>query len=212
MVCGIYIITNIINWKIYIGSSNKINNRWNQHKSLLRRNKHENPYLQRAWLKYGEENFIFEIEEICLEENLFIEEQRYLDWLEPYDHWIGYNICLTANGIIVSNETKRKISLALTGKKLTEEHKRNMSEAKKGKKHTEESKKKMSISQQNKSMETLQKLSEASRGENNPFFGKEHTEESKKKMSEAKKGKKLTEEHKKKISEAGKRRFANNIK
>lgn len=56
------------------------------------------------------------------------------------------------------------------------------------------------------------KISEAMRGEKNPFYGKSfpkekhpmygkhHTKESKEKMRQAKVGKKLTEEHKKKIS------------
>lgn len=38
------------------------------------------------------------------------------------------------------------------------------------------------------SNETIQKLSEMRKGENNPFFGKHHSDETKKKMSESRKG------------------------
>ncbi len=48
---------------------------------------------------------------------------------------------------------------------------------------------------------TKRKISEATKGNNNPFFGKHHTEESKKKMSEARKGKKKSEEFKKYLSD-----------
>jgi group I intron endonuclease len=61
--------------------------------------------------------------------------------------------------------------------------------------------------------ERRRKISEALKGEKNPFYGKgfhgkehpmwgkHHSEESKKKMSQAKIGKKLTKEHKQKISQ-----------
>ena len=65
------------------------------------------------------------------------------------------------------------------------------------------------------SEETRQKLSEAKKGENNPFFGKHLSEESRQKMSEAHKGRTsprkgvtLSEETRKKMSEAAKRRCA----
>lgn len=47
--CGIYQIINTINNDIYIGSSVDIVTRFSSHKSCLRRNKHENIYLQFAW-------------------------------------------------------------------------------------------------------------------------------------------------------------------
>ena len=79
--CGIYKIENKINGKIYIGQSNNIYKRWYSHKNSLRRNVHDNDYLQNAWNKYGEENFEFSIVEIC--ENdvdvLNSREQFYID-------------------------------------------------------------------------------------------------------------------------------------
>ena len=54
------------------------------------------------------------------------------------------------------------------------------------------------------SAEARKKMSEANKGEKNPFFGKNHSAESRKKMSEAKKGKHFSEEHKRKLSEVHK--------
>ena len=90
-ICGVYKITNIVNGKFYIGSSNDIKARWRQHKDKLRVNKHGNTYLQNAWNKYGEENFLFEVVEECDPEFQFEREQYYLNTLNPFDDQ-GYNI------------------------------------------------------------------------------------------------------------------------
>tara|TARA_E500000318_G_scaffold111085_1_gene128414 strand:+ start:119 stop:823 length:705 start_codon:yes stop_codon:yes gene_type:complete len=122
-----------------------------------------------------------------------------------------------------TEETKRKISETLLGKKFTESHKRKISEARIGKKHTEETKRNISEAHSGKKLteETKRKISEAQLGENNSMYSKKHTEEAKRKigefhkgkivteetkrkMSKAKSGKKLTEETKRKISEARK--------
>ncbi len=99
MKSGIYSIVNIINNKIYIGSSRYLSRRKNQHFNNLRKNKHSNNHLQTAWNKYGEENFKFFIIEECLEENLLFREQYYIDKHKAYDREIGYNKSITANGV-----------------------------------------------------------------------------------------------------------------
>ena len=52
------------------------------------------------------------------------------------------------------------------------------------------------------SVETRQKLSEAKRGKNNPFFGKHRSAETRKKIAESLKGKHLSAETRRKLSEA----------
>lgn len=198
---GIYKIINKTTGKFYIGSSLDIPQRWSSHRSELRRNIHQNSYLQNAWNKYGEENFEFIIFEECEKkrETTLLREQHWLDELKPYDRNIGYNLCITATGSMANKGRKfteahkEKISKALKGKEKSEEHCKNLSEAMKGKmqgennpfygkQHSEESKRKMSENHADMS------------GENNPFYGKKHTKEAKKKMR-----KKLDEEKVKQI-------------
>lgn len=91
---GIYKITNKANSKFYIGSSKNIENRWKEHIRVLNRKVHHSKKLQRAWDKYGEENFIFEvIEEVEDLNNLFKYEQKWFDKTKCYDSKYGYNIC-----------------------------------------------------------------------------------------------------------------------
>jgi group I intron endonuclease len=92
MVSGIYKIINKINGDFYIGSSKNILRRKNEHIKKLNSNKHQNTILQRAWNKYGEDNFIFEIVEECELEILFDTEQKYIDTCGDY------NIGLKASG------------------------------------------------------------------------------------------------------------------
>ena len=83
MKSGIYQIRNLVNNKIYIGSTVDIKTRWRTHKNNLRRNlDRPNKYLQNSWNKHGENNFIFElIEEVGDREILLTREQHYLDKL-----------------------------------------------------------------------------------------------------------------------------------
>ena len=57
----------------------------------LNKNIHGNAHLQRAWDKYGESNFKFEIIEECEPVVRFEREQFYLNTLNPFDE-NGYNI------------------------------------------------------------------------------------------------------------------------
>lgn len=59
----------------------------------MKNNKHYNPYLQNAWNKYGEENFVFEIIEIVENENILRNrEQHYIDIFNSSNRNFGYNI------------------------------------------------------------------------------------------------------------------------
>jgi len=93
-----------------------------------------------------------------------------------------------SSGVVISEETRRKISETSKGRTLSEEHKRKLIEANKGKTHSEESKRKMSEAHKNPSKETKRKMSEAKKGKTPWNKGKTHSEETKRKISEAKKG------------------------
>lgn len=103
-------ITNTENGKRYIGSSCKVVKRWAEHKSALNSNRHENPYLQNSWNKYGGEKFKFELIERVINRDLLLEiEQYYLDSFNP-----EYNIQIVAGSSNMSKESRAKVADALS--------------------------------------------------------------------------------------------------
>lgn len=89
---GIYFIENAETGQRYYGSSNDVARRFRNHKSQLRRGKHHNDHLQRAWNKYGELAFIFAFF-WPVEKDLLLEaEQSLAAYIKPDD----YNIRLIA--------------------------------------------------------------------------------------------------------------------
>lgn len=97
---GVYRIINTVNNKIYIGSTTSgFYTRYTCHKSDLKLNEHHSILLQRAWNKYGELSFDFEILEIVESKlDTLKKEQEYLDKFESYNSNIGYNIAKYADG------------------------------------------------------------------------------------------------------------------
>lgn len=90
MTVGIYKIEGINNNKPYIGSSNNIERRWNEHIRQLNKGEHHSIKLQRAWNKYGQDNFIFTIIEECEINELLNREHYYI--YEVYNSIdLGYN-------------------------------------------------------------------------------------------------------------------------
>ncbi|MHC5718440.1 MAG: GIY-YIG nuclease family protein [Nostoc sp.] len=87
---GIYLITNKLNGKVYVGASQNIESRWKTHKQNLNRNKHHSKLLQGAWNEHGEENFEFTVIHKC--ENLRTAEQELLNKYQSFDPEHGYNM------------------------------------------------------------------------------------------------------------------------
>lgn len=121
-VFGVYRIRNLIDNKIYIGSTSctGFKKRWKQHLYLLRINEHNNKHLQNAFNRDKEENFVFEGWLICDPENCLLYEQIYLDGYKSYLRENGYNLSPTAGstkGIPCPEEKKKKISFSLLGEK-----------------------------------------------------------------------------------------------
>lgn len=113
MKTGIYKILNKITNKFYIGSAADIKSRWSKHRKMLRENWHDNKHLQSAWNKYGQENFLFEIVELCSKEELVKTEQKYLNLYRCWNREIGYNIAKIAGnttGCFHTDESKLLIS------------------------------------------------------------------------------------------------------
>lgn len=191
---GIYRIRNVINDKCYYGSSKNINRRWSKHKSQLKNNRHENIILQRAWDKYGKDNIVFEVVELCEEFELLTREQKYLD-SNP-----DYNIGVLANGgDNLTNHPEREKIVERIGKSINEYV---------GKFNKEERQKKWGrYGDENPNWRGGISVNHClcgkrigpdntycvncvpKNGENNSFYGKKHSEETIKKLSEQNKGK-----------------------
>ena len=71
MGCGIYIIENIDDKKVYIGSSVNLENREYKHFWMLGKGIHDNNHLQNSFDKFGLDSFKFSIIEEC-DESLLI--------------------------------------------------------------------------------------------------------------------------------------------
>jgi group I intron endonuclease len=88
---GIYVIKNIKNGKVYVGSAVNFNKRWETHMRNLNRNTHHSKKLQHAWNKYGRNSFEFCIIQYCepIKKTLELNEQYWCDLLRAYED--GYS-------------------------------------------------------------------------------------------------------------------------
>lgn len=95
---GIYRITNIISGKTYIGKTGKnFGERWNCHRAQLNGGYHDNPYLQRAWNKYGENSFEFAVVEVV--DNVLKLNELEIKYIKKYkDMGLSYNILEGGDG------------------------------------------------------------------------------------------------------------------
>lgn len=191
-IIGIYSIKNLINGKVYVGSSSDIRKRWSTHKRMLDNNEHYNEHLQKSWNKYGEKNFDFKIIEHTDLDTLLKREQYWIDFYGSNDYKKGFNMCEVAGSVL--------------GLKWSETARKRHSERIKGRKHTDETKLKISESHKGKKMnfkdEHLQYLSERMKGkigDKNPFFGKKHTDETKYKIRTSKLGSTTSERQKESV-------------
>ena len=123
---GVYTIRCKVNGLYYVGCSDHVYARLNCHKCHLRYNKHTNPKLQNHFNTYGIENFEFELLEECNVSHLTAIEHYWCILLDTRKN--GYNFRTTnpydyikagriLNSRVVSTETRKKISAALTGGK-----------------------------------------------------------------------------------------------
>lgn len=140
MISGIYTIENIITGKLYVGYTSNFRDRWDTHRRLLRKNKHNNEYLQASWNKYGEESFIFDILTECSSELLCSEEHYWCNVLNARDSDFGYNLKPThpEGKNITSNCVREKLREKALGRKWSDEYKQLFRKIKLGKKQSKE--------------------------------------------------------------------------
>jgi len=106
----IYEIRNIVNNKIYIGSTKNLHKRKYKHFRDLKLNKHHSIHLQRAYNKYGNDKFVFSLIEKCnytVRKNM---EIHYMNINKSSNRKFGYNIYEpNEENFKCAKETKLKI-------------------------------------------------------------------------------------------------------
>lgn len=115
----VYSIRNLVNDKRYIGITNNIKGRIYYHKYELRNNKHKNLKLQRAYNKYGSDNFEFSIlEEIDTHDRDKVANMEiyYIKLYNSCDN--GYNQTYGGDNYghrIITDDIREKLSKAMLG-------------------------------------------------------------------------------------------------
>lgn len=112
MGCGIYMIENLIDSKVYIGSSVNIISRKQKHFWMLKKGIHDNCHLQHSYNKFGENSFVFEVLEECNNEDLIIKENHHIFKYKSNNSEFGYNLA-TVNEFrrnTYNDEVKIKLS------------------------------------------------------------------------------------------------------
>ncbi len=106
----VYIIKNLVNNKVYVGSTKSPKKRKYSHFYELRRNNHGSPHLQAAFNQYGEDKFAFYITEECELEDRKVREIYHISQNNSHLPEFGYNT-YEPNGenFQCSQETAEKI-------------------------------------------------------------------------------------------------------
>lgn len=154
---GVYVIHNVTNNHCYVGSTTDFRKRFDLHRHHLRNGKHHSPHLQAAWVKYGEQFFVFlRLAFIDDKQQRLIVEQSLLDTLSP-----EYNVSHLARsceGCTRSPETRAKLRIAMQNpsrldfirglglRPKSDEQRSLMAEAQLGRRHSDEARAKMRAS------------------------------------------------------------------
>lgn len=179
----IYLVTNRVNGKIYVGQHKK-----QQFDSSY---KGSGNLIRQAIKKYGKDKFdVVMIDTADTKEELNQKEVFYIETLNCKDHNIGYNIADGGGGGNLNVECYWKHN------EMPDEMKQKMSIAAKKRYEDPEERRKCSENHADFS------------GEKHPMYGKHHTEEARRKISEAAKSRKLSDETKEKKSKSLKERWA----
>jgi group I intron endonuclease len=106
MTCGVYLLTSP-SGKRYVGSSEKVERRYREHRARAVRGEHPNPALARSFLKYGELDLA--VLEECEPELLVVREQAHIDALQP-----ELNVSTVAGRVDYTPEVRERIARGWT--------------------------------------------------------------------------------------------------
>lgn len=180
---GVYAIINLIDGKKYVGSASRsIYKRWDDHRRDLANGRHHSIHLQRAWDKYGEVAFVFQVVAICNPDMCLRLEQLWINCFRTADRQYGYNMSPTAG--------------STRGKMHTEEAIERMRNAHRGHKQSAEWVSKRVSSMRNR----------GTKRKSPPARSYEHRMN----LSAAMKGKIFSDEHRRNLSLQAKKRYESN--
>jgi group I intron endonuclease len=172
-VINVYIVTNVVNGKQYVGITSNLNKRWNKHKNAMG----SAPALHAAIKKYGLSSFVFthfadafDDEAAKKIEIMLIDD---LKTLAPR----GYNLTSGGDGTFKpSDEVRKKMSISHMGKVQSDKTKEKRSQSLKIA-YAEGRHKGNSGNSFTMNDESKKKISEAKMGKKNPMFGKKQSPE-----------------------------------
>ena len=127
---GIYMIKNLLNGKVYIGSALHLSDRLSNHFHLLETNKHHSTHLQNTWNLNSDYFICGVIEFVNDKTQLTTIEQKYIDKYSSANDKYGYNICPIAGsnlgckltrGLVERSEKMKGSGNNFYNKKHTEE-------------------------------------------------------------------------------------------
>lgn len=209
--CHIYLITNSVNGKRYVGITTRTpERRWLEHLDAAQRGRRY--AMPSAIRKYGATAFQIETLEVCPDVATGLIREQF--WIEALGTMVplGYNTTAGGRGVLrmaVSEETRAKQAAAIRGRKHSEasrarmrqiarqrpaEHLQKIAAAMRGRSHTDEARAKIrkARAQQVFSPEAIERRTQKLRG-------RTHTDQAKANMSAAQQGREVTATHRAKI-------------
>lgn len=163
-VCGIYLLRNTVNGKLYVGQSVHTGRRWHEHKKSAARG--DKSPLYDSIRKHGRDAFEFVVLEVCDPLQL---DEREAYWFSAYDvrnPANGYNLLPAGqNGRVMDAATRERLSECMRGRKSTPETIEKIRAASTGRTHSAATKHKQALAHIGRvvSPQTGQKISQALR-------------------------------------------------
>ncbi|MEK7499465.1 MAG: NUMOD3 domain-containing DNA-binding protein [Patescibacteria group bacterium] len=195
---NIYLITNLINGKYYVGKTSKnLIARFSGH---FRSRNCKKTALGAALNEYGAKNFSVELLTTIANDKADEMEKLWICTLQANNRLSGYNLTLGGDGGPTmlgrkhSEQTKLKMSRSSKGKLFSQEHKNNISKSKLGSKDSEETKLKKSIARLGKNNPRYGKiwsLEERAKLASYGMLGKKHSEATREKMRKSRMNRKI---------------------